>query len=174
MKFEKTIEKTTGNIWLATDHRALVLTALFMALSFATPLVFGHTSNNQIITGILVNTILVLALLETVLANAMAVAILPSSAALASGIIAPVLAPLIPLVIGANRIFVSVFHFLKKRPIAAALGASICKFAVFFLALSFLPISAPAAKITFGGIQLATALAGSLLALGIMRVISRR
>jgi hypothetical protein len=118
---EKYLERTNVK-WLA---QFLTLSFVAMFLPF-----FIH---QQIITGPIVNAILILALFFTGLKSALLIACLPSFMALAGGLLPSALAPAIPFIIIGNMIYVLAINFIpKKFYFSGALIASGLKF-VFLL-----------------------------------------
>ena len=121
--------------------------------------------NNQWITGTIVNALLFIAAWRLGLANALFVAILPSSVALMRGLLPAPMAMLIPYIILSNILLILVFSFLKKNLILAVPVASFVKFALLFgVSLYFAPKLLAPMMIMLQWSQLATALAGGFVA----------
>ncbi|MFZ4631576.1 MAG: ECF transporter S component [Patescibacteria group bacterium] len=151
------------------------LTQFLSLVSVATVLPFFIHS--QLITGPIINAILVLALFLTGLRSALLISFLPSSIALGSGLLPLALAPTIPFIILGNIIFVLVIDLLSKKLKdnknsywLSTLSASGIKFIFLFLSVSILSnffisnnlVSTVAKKM--GYLQLATAILGSIIA----------
>lgn len=88
--------------------------AQFLTLSFVATFLpfFIH---QQIITGPIVNAVLILALFLTGLRSALLISCLPSSIALVGGLLPIALAPTIPFIIISNLLFVLVINFVSNK-----------------------------------------------------------
>jgi hypothetical protein len=141
-------------------------TFAFTLAAAAAPAIFAHTPANQWITGTIVNAILFLAVWRTGIANSLLVAALPSSIALVRGLLPAPMAVLIPYIILSNIILIAVFYTTKKHPLSGVFLASSAKFLFLFALTSyFLKIDTPLLAMMHWP-QLATALAGGLVAIG--------
>jgi hypothetical protein len=130
----------------------------------------------QLLTGMIVNACLVIALMTLGKKPALGVALFPSTVAAFSGTLPLALVPLIPVIVIANAVLIHVFDFFKDRGFSvAALASSFAKYA--FLSLAgyayFAVFATPAigrglaAVISY--MQLITALLGCLAAFFIVR-----
>ena len=157
--------------WLT---RFLSLTAVAVFLPF-----FIHL---PWITGPIVNAILILVLLLTGLRSAILVACLPSLMALSGGLLPVVLAPAVPFIIISNMIFVLTVDWFYKRARTdfngywlGVLSGAFLKFVFLFFSVSLLAtffIKASAMNIVtqmLGWSQLITAIAGGLIAFGVLK-----
>ncbi len=155
--------------------RAAARFALLLGVAVAAP--FCH---NQLITGSLVNATLFLAASLLGVEGAILIAWLPSLAALAVGTLPLVLAPLIPFIILSNILLILVFSFGSRgdnsRYWFRVLAAASLKF-IFLISVSALIINllhqktlVGLALTMMGWPQLATALAGGVLAYLILKV----
>jgi len=144
-------------------------TIAFIVSAVVAPALLAHTPQNQWITGTIVNAIIFLAVWRLGIVNAMLVAVLPSSVALVRGLLPAPMAVLIPYIILSNIILIAIFYALKKYPFAGIISASLAKF-LFLLAIStyFIKIAAPLV-VMMQWPQLFTALAGGLIAIGIIK-----
>ncbi|MEI6650136.1 MAG: hypothetical protein WCL23_01735 [Candidatus Moraniibacteriota bacterium] len=175
MNSEKTAVAEIGN-----DRTAVLLkTVLLVGTVVVSPLFFA-----QPITGVFVNMALVLAAMYFgVSAEALLVAVLPSIVAAFRGQLPTPFIPLIPFIVAGNIILIATVHFTFRKygnfALSAALG-SLLKF-VFLAVVGIISattlFSGSALFSTvlamFGWLQLATALGGSVLAFGILRVFRR-
>ena len=151
---------------LAIDYKSALVLVLLISISVAAPLL-----NNQIITGIIVNAVLFIGASMLGTSSALLLGILPSSIALATGLLPAVLAPVIPFIIVSNSLLVISFSYVKKINYwLGTLVAGTLKF-VFLFATSSVAISllinhnvAQSAAQMMGWIQLVTVLGGAILA----------
>jgi len=161
----------------------LVLTRFF---SLALPAIFlPFFIHNQLITGPIINALLILILLLVGLRAALSVALLPSLVALSSGLLPAVLAPAVPFIMISNVILIlTIDYFLRleffkdaKQPAYfwGVFWGALLKFA--FLYSSVILIARLLSNQSFvevvakmmGAAQLATALAGGFLAFLVLR-----
>jgi|AntAceMinimDraft_8_1070364.scaffolds.fasta_scaffold53371_2 hypothetical protein len=148
---------------------------LYALIAVLTPFLLGH---NQILTGTIVNTMLVLAALNLKTYKILPIMILPSIATLSIGLLFGSLTPylvwmILPIWAG-NFLLVYViktlYLHLKKNKWMTAIVASIMKAAFLFLVAMILVLTQgmPAVFLTaMGGMQLITALLGAFVAFGI-------
>jgi hypothetical protein len=146
---------------------ALIMLVLLIGFSVAAPLVFRQ----QLITGTFVNATLIIGASLLGVSNGILIGLIPSTIALATGIISPAMAPMIPYIIIGNAILVLTFSYLSRLNywLGAAVG-SVLKFA-FLYGISNVVFNlfvneklAPAAAQAMSWPQLATAVAGSIIA----------
>lgn len=151
----------------------LFWTFTFLIAATIFPAIFAHTPANQWLTGTIVNAILYLAVWRVGLVNAAFVATLPSSIALLRGLLPTPMAALIPYIILSNIILIAVFYASKKHLSAGVVLASIAKFLFLFAITScFVKVASPLLPMMHWP-QLATALAGGLVAIGIRKIIAK-
>lgn len=124
----------------------------------------------QAVTGSVVNATLFLGVLLTGVQGAVFVAIFPSLIALSSGLLPPVLAPMVPFIIMGNVILIFTFDHFKNHFLRAVLVSSFLKF-VFLYSSSILVVDliakeaiASNAALMMSWPQLLTALLGGLIA----------
>ncbi|OGI27097.1 MAG: hypothetical protein A2359_02295 [Candidatus Moranbacteria bacterium RIFOXYB1_FULL_43_19] len=134
------------------------------------PALLAHTPQNQWVTGTIVNALLFLAVWRVGFVNAAFVATLPSSIALMRGLLPAPMAVLIPFIILSNIILVAAFYTLKKYPLAGIVSASFLKFFFLFAITSYLIKVASPLLVMMHWPQLFTALAGGLIAIGIVKI----
>jgi len=155
--------------------------ALTKFFSLAIPVIFlPFFIHNQLITGPIINALLILMLLLVGLRAALTVALLPSLVALSSGLLPLVLAPVVPFIMVSNVILILTIDYLLNLEFFKTAQQSAYFWGIFWGALlkfSFLYSSViliarllsnqslleVVAKM-MGTAQLATALAGGLLA----------
>jgi len=144
---------------------------LLLGIATAAPLF-----HNQFITGPIVNATLLIAVALLGMRDAILIGLIPSSIALAVGLLSPVLAPMIPFIIVGNAILVITFGYLRQRNYWLGLvSGSILKFA-FLFGTSSIVISlllnqnlASSVAVMMSWPQLVTALAGGVIAYGVLR-----
>jgi len=148
---------------------------LLLGVASAAPLF-----HNQFITGSIVNATLLIAVASLGMRDALLIGLLPSSIALASGLLSPVLAPMIPFIIVGNAILVITFGYLRNKNYWLGLvSGSILKFAFLFgtssIVINLLANQKVAANVAvmMSWPQLVTALAGGLIAYSFLRGIKK-
>jgi hypothetical protein len=162
----KTMEKTK---LISVTAKDVGWTISLTLAAIIAPALLAHTSSNQWITGTIVNMILFLASWRLGIANAVFVGALPSTIALLRGLLAAPMAPLIPYIIASNAILIIVFSLTKKKLFLGVISASLAKSAFLFLVTFLLASQIPSPLvIMLQTPQLITALAGGLLAIGII------
>ena len=143
--------------------------ALYAILIGVAPLLL----HQQWITGPIVNALLIATTLRIGIKQALILAIIPSAAALAAGTLPMILSPTIPVIIIGNMLLISGVHIFKTKPFFGILTGAIVKFIWLTIASQwilqfFLPeslLSKVASMLSWP--QLATALLGGLLVLGV-------
>ena len=134
----------------------------------------------QAIVGPAVNATLFISVVLLGSRNAMLIGILPSLVALSTGLLPPVLAPMIPFIMTGNVLLILVFSSLiKKNYWLGMVTASILKF-VFLFGASSIVIDlllnkdvAPKVAMIMSYPQLFTALSGGLIAFLFLRAIKK-
>jgi hypothetical protein len=153
-------------------EKVLTLVGL-IALAVAAPLFIKE----QLITGSIVNATLIYAAVAMGESEALLVGLLPSAVALGTGLLAPVLAPLVPFIVVGNAILVVAFSWLRKVNfwLGAVVGSAL-KFG-FIAITSNIIISlllnhtvAPKVAGMLSWTQLITALTGSVIAYGVLKL----
>jgi hypothetical protein len=178
MRLYQSSENTSTRVWEQVDAlwltRFLGLSAMAIFLPF-----FIHL---PWLTGPLVNAILILVLLLTGFRSAILVSCLPSLMALSGGLLPAVLAPAIPFIMISNIIFVVMIDWSYQRAKTdfsgywlGVLSGAFLKFVFLFFSVNILAaffIKAPVLSLVvkmFGWSQLVTALAGGLIAWGVLK-----
>jgi hypothetical protein len=163
--------KSQSNVLTLKKEALLTLTVL-LAAAIAAPIFFKQ----QLITGTIVNATLILAVALLGARDGLIVGLLPSSVALATGLLSPLLAPMIPFIIMGNAILVLAFAYLSKLNFwAGAIAGSVLKFAFLYgtstvvIGLLINKQVAPAVSQMLSWLQLVTALAGSIAAFAILK-----
>ncbi len=149
--------------------RDLAWTFVFLLAAVIFPALLAHAPHNQWITGTIVNAVIFLAVWRLGIGNAALVAILPSSIALARGLLPAPMAAFIPFIIVSNLVLIAVFYFLKKYPLFGVVAASSFKFLFLLLVSTFFIKLASPFLVMMQWPQLFTALAGGLIAAGIIK-----
>ena len=150
------MEKSSVNIkWLTRS-----------AILLAVALVFQLGGFPQFITGPVINTVLYLAVILVGVSSGILIGILTPVIAFMTGILPPVLAPMIPFIAIGNGLLAVVFSLLKPvNSVLGVLGASIIKFGLLAIAVTFLvDVPGPVAQM-MSTPQLITAIAGGIFAL---------
>ena len=143
--------------------------ALFFSVALFAPVI-----GLQAVTGPLVNAILFLAVILIGLREAVLIALLPSVVAVSVGLLPAVMIPMVPLIIIGNVILVVVFNYFHKDFWKGVLLAAYFKF-LFLFASSIVVtnffttgVVAQQASVMMSWPQLATALAGGLIAYALL------
>jgi len=153
----------------AYQTKDLLWTIGFFIAAVIFPALFAHTPQNQWITGTVVNALIFLAVWRIGAVNAVLIAFLPSSIALIRGLLPAPMAVLIPYIILSNIVLIAIFYALKKYPLAGIISASLAKFLfLFVISTYFIKITGSLLVMTQWP-QLLTALAGGLIAVGIIK-----
>lgn len=176
MLYSEQPEAKSRSIGLSRDIViALLKFAALIAVATLAPLI-----GNQWITGPLVNATLFIAVVIVGLRGAIIVALVPSVIALSIGLLPAILAPLIPFIMLSNVTLAAVFDRLRLRNYwLGMIAASIAKFILLYAAAIFVttyflqnPVATKLAQM-FSWPQLATALAGGILAWAFLKAIKR-
>jgi hypothetical protein len=157
---------------LTLNKTNILVFTILLGMAGAAPLV-----GNQLVTGTIVNATLLIAVAMLGVSGGLIIAIVPSTIALATGLLPVVLAPMLPFIMVGNILLVLTFGFLKNTNywLGAVTGA-VLKFGfltamigiVAHLLINQNLVSSVAYMLSWP--QLVTALAGSLLAYGFLRV----
>lgn len=152
----------------------LALTIVFQLLGRIFTPYLGPNSN--FIVGPLVNTCLIIATASAGLSGAALIAILAPFTALLTGAALPL--PFLPFISIGNFILVLLFHIFRQKQIVGLLTGSILKFGFLFVSVIFFlkvfqvpPKLAGVMYFSFSWPQLVTALAGSIIALAVIRTL---
>lgn len=167
---QKTQTKIMTLPLIGTKTNDLTWTVGLVLAAIIAPAIFAHTPQNQWVTGTLVNTALFLAAFRLPFANAVLVAIVPSTIALSRGLLPLPMAMLIPYIMIANVLLISVFKGLNKKPLIGVIIASLVKFSFLYVLTLIVAskLSSPLI-VMLQWPQLITALAGGFLALAIIK-----
>lgn len=163
------LEKTFPLVTYQTKDTLWTVGFLIAAVIF--PALLAHTPQNQWITGTIVNALLFLAVWRVGVVNAALIAALPSSIALMRGLLPAPMAILVPYIIISNLAMIFVFYAIKKYPFAGIISASLAKFIFLFVITSFFIKLAAPFIVMMQWPQLVTALAGGLIAVGIIKTL---
>ncbi|MCD6452757.1 MAG: iron hydrogenase [Dehalococcoidales bacterium] len=145
--------------------------AILLAIAVAAPLI-----GNQFITGPIVNATLIVATVLLGMKYGILVGLVPSTIAMASGLLPPILAPQIPFIMVGNAILVITFGYLRQKNYWLGLvTGSVLKFAFLYgtckLISNLFVNQQVATNIAqmMSWPQLVTALVGGVLAYGFLR-----
>ncbi len=148
---------------------------LFFVLIGTAPLIL----HEQWITGPIVNALLIVALFQLGITQAIILAFIPSAAALAIGTLPIVLAPTIPCIILGNILFISGVHVFQRKPLLGVLVGAIVKFIWLTIStqwiLQFFLSETILGRVTtmLSWQQLATALVGGYFAVSVLKLVKR-
>lgn len=154
---------------LIIENKAIfTLVKIFLLVSAAT---LAPLFNQQFIAGPMVNAALFISVFLLDKHNAILIGLIPSLIALSTGLLPPVLAPMIPFIMAGNTILILTFSYLKEKNFwLGVISASFLKFIFLFSAssivINLLLKKEIAAKVALmmSWPQLLTALSGGLLA----------
>ena len=165
-------EKTTAITFPVATYKTkdALWTLGFILAAVILPALLAHTPQNQWITGTIVNALLFLAVWRVGIINAALVAALPSSIALLRGLLPAPMAILVPYIIISNIALILVFYAIKKYPLAGVISGSVVKFLYLFAINSFFIKLATPLVVMMQWPQLVTALAGGMIAVGIIKI----
>jgi riboflavin transporter len=138
-------------------------------------LIFAPLLKNQMITGTIVNCVLFMSVILLGRNAALSLCVIPSIISLFSGLLSIIMAPIIPFIMISNMILVLSFDFLKKNQYLAVILSALFKFVFLFLISSFvIKMFSIGQKVAvmFSYPQFFTALAGGVLAILILKIIS--
>ena len=93
------------------DINYLVKFILLLTVATSMPFLGFHS---QLVTGSIVNAILILSVFTVGARGALLIGILPSTIALGSGLLPIILAPMIPFIIISNTILILIIDYFKK------------------------------------------------------------
>ena len=161
---------------LAIKKEALLTLAVLIGIAIAAPLLFKQ----QLITGTIVNATLIIGVSLLGARDGLLIGLLPSSVALATGLLSPALAPLIPFIIIGNAILVLTFSYLSRINYwVGVIVGSLLKFGFLYgtstvvIGLLINKQVAPAVAQMLSWPQLVTALAGGMLAFGLVKLVRK-
>jgi hypothetical protein len=160
-----------------TKDRVLALTRLIVLIGIAT---FVPLLGQQAVVGPTVNATLFIATILLGPHNAILVGLTPSVISLSTGLLPPVLAPMVPFIMLSNTILILIFHYFWKKSYWSAVAlASGVKF-LFLFGTSSIVINLLLKKEVASNVslmmswpQLATALAGGFIAYLFLRSIKK-
>jgi hypothetical protein len=160
---------------VAIKKEALLTLIVLIGLAVAAPIFFKQ----QLITGTIVNATLIIGASLLGARDGLLIGLIPSSVALATGLLSPALAPMIPFIIVGNAVLVIAFSYLKNVNfwLGLVVGA-LLKF-VFLCGMSSIIVGllinkqlAPTVAQMMNWPQLATAIAGGIVAFGALRLLN--
>ena len=172
MIFERSINVLSS---LKIKEKILIFSVLAVLAVY-----FPTIIHSQPVTGSLVNMSLILAVFFLGPLAAVLLALMPSLFALASGLLPPVLLPMVPFIITGNIILIAVYYYLGRKSflpavLAAAATKSLFLFASVNFLISFLPNGEkmlPLAQM-MGLAQFLTAVTGGVLAYTVLSFVQK-
>ncbi len=151
----------------------LTILATLTTVAVLAPILGGH---QQLISGPIVNATLFLAVIYTTPISALLVGILPSTVALATGLLPMMLAPIVPLIIIGNAVLITTFGKLRQKDFFfGVMGASFAKYIFLTVSTTIATkayIAGPAATAAtkmMTWAQFFTALLGGIIAYGVTK-----
>jgi hypothetical protein len=161
---------------LAIKKEALMTLAILVCVAVVAPLFIKQ----QLVAGTIVNATLIIGVSLLGARDGLLIGLLPSSIALATGLLSPALAPMIPFIIIGNALLVLAFNYLSKINFwVGAIVGSVVKFAFLYgtstvvIGLLINKQVAPAVAQMMAWPQLVTAVAGGILAFGVIRLLKK-
>ena len=167
-----------NNITLVLNRVKIKTAILFLVFIFI--ITIAPLFRSQIITGSIVNAVLFISVIVLGLKFAIIISVIPSIIALFTGILSPILMPLIPYIILSNVILVYSFYLLKdKNYWLSVIVSSFLKFLFLFTISNFMIkfiIKEDIIKniaVIMSYPQLITALMGGFIAYIILKIINK-
>ncbi len=138
--------------------------------------------HNQFVTGPIVNATLFLGAYYLGNGNAILVGLVPSVTALSAGLLPMPLAPMVPFIMISNAILIVVFNSIRKINFGAgAIVSSLVKYLFLYITATFViskfmtqNLASKASLIMMAWPQLVTALAGALIAFGVIKIFKEK
>lgn len=158
---------------LAIKKESVLMLGLLICIAVAAPLIFKQ----QFITGTIVNASLIVGVYLLGSRKGLLIGLIPSSFALATGLLPPTLAPMIPFIIAGNAILVLTFAYFSKFNFwAGVIIGSVLKFAFLYgmstviigLLVNNQIVSTVSQMLSWP--QLVTAICGGIVAFGIIKL----
>jgi len=154
--------------------------AWFVGL-MAVAIVLPRFIHNQFVTGPIVNATLFLGAYYLGNGSAIMVGLVPSVTALSAGLLPLSLAPMVPFIMISNTILILTFNKFREWNFgAASILATLAKYAFLYLTALLVinvlmphNLAAKAVGVMMAWPQLVTALAGALIAFGIIKIFNR-
>jgi hypothetical protein len=166
--------RTSHTVTLRRAAEASTTFALLLGVSVLAPML----GLPQLLTGVVVNAALLIACVELGPGAAISIGVLPSLFAVMSGALPAALAPLVPFIMVGNALLVLVFQALRSRSYwlgavtaaAAKSGLLLGTVGLLVAATDLLPAPVvPVALTMMSWTQLATALAGGVVAYAVLK-----
>jgi hypothetical protein len=161
---------------LSIRKEALLTLGILIAIAVVAPLFIKQ----QLVAGTIVNATLIIGVALLGTRDGLLIGLLPSSIALATGLLSPALAPMVPFIIIGNALLVVAFNYLSKFNYwVGVIVGSLIKFAFLYgtstvvIGLLINKQVAPAVAQMMAWPQLVTAIAGGILAFGVIRLMKK-
>lgn len=168
------MENIKSNLLAKLNLKSIAWFVVLMAIVAFVP----HYIHNQFVTGPIVNATLFLGTVILGTGNAILIGLIPSVVALVSGLLPAPLAPMVPFIMISNAILVLVFSYTRKINYwAGVFGGTLFKYAFLYLTSTIvvnlvsnhnIALKAAAQMLTWP--QIVTALAGGIIAFGIIKI----
>lgn len=154
--------------------------AWFVGL-MAVAIILPRFVHNQFVTGPIVNATLFLGAYYLGNGGAILVGLVPSVVALSSGLLPMPLAPMVPFIMISNAILIVVFNWARKLHFGSGvIISSLAKYAFLYLSSIFIiktilpnALAVKAMAVMMAWPQLVTALAGAVIAFGIVKILKK-
>lgn len=160
---------------LAVRKETAATLALLLGIAVAAPFI-----RQQFVSGTIVNATLILTVCLLGAREGLIVGLVPSSVALSVGLLPPVLAPMVPFIIVSNAILVLAFDYVRRVGYWPGLVVAALLKLAFLSGTSGVVVGlllnqkvAPKVSAMMSTPQLVTALAGGILAYGILKVVRK-
>jgi len=170
----KQIDQTRA-ITINRDYSLVINFAVTLLLIIVAPLF-----QNQLVTGTIVNAILVSSVFLFGFNGAFLLVFIPSMISVFLGLLPVAMAPMIPFIFLGNFIFISTVSILKKKNILVAGSIAAALKALFLFISSYVlfnffasGVSVKVVSSMMGYMQLLTALLGVVVAYGFLKIIKR-
>lgn len=143
--------------------------------------ILPHYVHSQFITGPIINATLFIAAVVLGAGNAILIGLIPSVVALVSGLLPAPLASMVPFIMISNSIMILAFSsFRKVNYWGGVMGATLFKYAFLYLTSTIVinlisnhSVAAKAAATMMAWPQIVTALAGGVIAFGIIKLLKQ-
>lgn len=171
------MENTKTIALTKVDYKSIVWFVGLMGIAIVLPR-FIH---NQFVTGPIVNATLFLAAYYLGNGNAILIGLVPSVTALSAGLLPLPLAPMVPFIMISNAILIVVFNSIRKMNFgSAAIVSSLAKYLFLYITATFVisrfmpqNLASKASLVMMAWPQLVTALAGAVIAFGIIKIMKK-
>ncbi len=162
---------------ISIKKEQILMLAILIAVAVAAPLLFRQ----QLVTGTIVNATLIIGVSLLGIRDGLLIGLIPSSFALATGLLPSFMAPMIPFIIIGNAVLVLTFAYLNRFNYWLGIAAGSILKAAFLYGAGILVTSlimnqqlTSAVAQMMGWTQLFTAVAGGVVAFGIVKILKNQ